>query len=258
MCGFAGWVDWEEDLTHHGPTIEAMAATLCRQGLDDQECWLSPRAALAHRRLSVIDLQGGKQPMVYQVGNRTYVITYNGEIYNFRELRSELESSGHTFRTQSDTEVLLHAYVEWGEACVGRLNGMFAFGLWDDYKQQLLLARDHLGLKPLYYAQRGSAILFGSELKALLAHPRVKAEVDATGIAAILGVRRAPGSGVFRDVHEVRPGHLAIWTHDSSQIIRYWNLHSTPHPDDLPTTIEHIRALLADTVRRQLIADVPV
>jgi len=258
MGGITGWVDWEEDLTHHGPTIEAMAATFCRQGLDDQGCWLSPRAALAHRCLDVIDLQDGKQPMAYQVDNRTYVITYNGEIYNFRELRSELESLGHTFRTQSDTEVLLHAYVEWGEACVGRLNGMFAFGLWDDYKQQLLLARDHLGLKPLFYAQRGNAMLFGSDLKALLVHPEVKAEIDATGIASIFGGRRAPGSGVFRDVHELRPGHLAIWTRNRSQVIRYWNLHSMPHPDDLPTTVEHIRALLEDTVRRQLIADIPV
>src|SRR5205823_4800149 len=124
------------------------------------------------------------QPMVYQEGERTYAITYNGEIYNFRELRRELESYGHTFRTRSDTEVLLHAYIEWGEACVRRLNGIFAFGLWDEQKQQLLLARDHLGVKPLFYAQRGSAILFGSELKVLLAHPLVKAEVDADGLAA--------------------------------------------------------------------------
>ena len=144
-------------------------------------------AALAYSRLRALDLQGEKQPMVYQVGNRTYAITFNGEISNFRELRSELENLGHTFRSQSDMEVLLHAYVEWGETCVNRLNGMFAFGLWDDFEQQLLLVRDRLGIKPLFYAQRGSAILFASELKSLLAHPAVKSEIDATGIAAILG-----------------------------------------------------------------------
>lgn len=259
MCGIVGWIDWEEDLTHHGTTIEHMADTLSHRGPDAQGYWLSPQAALAHHRLIVIDPQGGKQPMVYQEGNRTYAITYNGEIYNFRELRSELESLGHIFRTQSDTEVLLHTYLEWGEACVRHLNGIFAFGLWDDHKQRLLLARDHLGVKPLFYAQRGSAILFASELKALLAHPAVKAEIDVTGMAPIFGfLRRAPGSGIFRDVYELRPGHLAIWTRDRSQIIRYWSLQSAPHPDDLPTTAEHIKALLEDTVRRQLIADVPV
>ena len=171
MSGIAGWIDRNEDLTHQGPMMARMADTLCHRGTDAQGQWLSPHAALAHRRLSVIDLQTGGQPMVYHAGERTCVITYNGEIYNFRELRRELESCSHVFHTSSDTEVLLHAYVEWGEECVRRLNGIFAFGLWDEQKQQLLLARDHLGVKPLFYAQRGSAILFGSELKVLLAHP---------------------------------------------------------------------------------------
>ena len=134
MYGIVGWIDWEVDLTHHSQTIECMVDTLGDQELDDQGCWLSPRAALAYSRLRAVDLQGEKQPMVYQVGSRTYAITFNGEIYNFRELRSELENLGHTFRSQSDMEVLRHAYVEWGETCVNRLNGMFAFGLWDDSK----------------------------------------------------------------------------------------------------------------------------
>jgi len=141
MCGIAGWMDWRDDLTRQGPIIEYMADTLCHRGPDAQGQWLSPHAALAHRRLIVIDPQTGGQPMVHQEGDRTYAITYNGEIYNFRELRCELESYGHTFRTRSDTEVLLHAYIEWGEKCVRRLNGIFAFGLWDEQKQQLLLER---------------------------------------------------------------------------------------------------------------------
>ena len=188
MCGIAGWVDWTDDLTHKGPVIERMADTLCSRGPDAHGQWLSPHAALAHHRLIVIDPQTGGQPMFYQEGERTYAITYNGEIYNFRELRRELENLGHTFRTHSDTEVILHAYSQWGEACVRRLNGIFAFGLWDEQKQQLLLARDHLGVKPLFYARRGSAILFGSELKTLLAHPYVQAEIDARGLAEILTV----------------------------------------------------------------------
>jgi asparagine synthase (glutamine-hydrolysing) len=258
MCGIAGWVDWEEDLTHHRSTLERMADTLGRRGPDAQGCWISPRSALAHRRLIVIDPAGGKQPMIYQENGYTYALTYNGEIYNFRELRRELERQGHAFRTQSDTEVLLHAYIEWGEDCVHHLNGIFAFGLWDEQKQQLLLARDHLGVKPLFYAQRGSAILFGSELKALLAHPAVKTEIDATGLAEIFGFRRAPGSGIFRDVHELRPGHIATFTRERTRVTRYWMLRSVPHTDDVETTAEKIRALLEDTVHRQLIADMPV
>src|SRR2546421_4631302 len=258
MCGIAGWIDWKGDLTGQGPMIEHMADTLCQRGPDAQGQWLSPHAALAHRRLIVIDPQTGEQPMVYHEGERTYAITYNGEIFNFRELRRELERCGHTFRTSSDTEVLLHAYVEWGEACVRHLNGIFAFGLWDEQKQHLLLARDHLGVKPLFYAQRGSAMLFGSELKVLLAHPLVKAEVDAAGLAEILSFVRTPGSGVYRDVHELRPGHLAIYSEKGMQISRYWSLRSAPHTDDLQTTTEYIRTLLEDTVKQQLIADVPV
>ncbi|MGH2508378.1 MAG: asparagine synthase (glutamine-hydrolyzing), partial [Ktedonobacteraceae bacterium] len=258
MCGIAGWIDWEVDLSQHSSTIERMTATLAHRGPDAQGCWLSPRAALGHRRLIVIDPEGGAQPMIYQTDARTYALTYNGELYNFRELRSELTSHGHIFRTHSDTEVLLHAYIEWGEACVHHFNGIFAFGLWDEQKQQLLLARDHLGVKPLFYAQRGSALLFGSELKALLAHPEVKAEIDTTGLAELFGFRRALGSGVFRNVHELRAGHLLTVTSQRTRITRYWNVQSAQHPDDLPTTAEHLRALLEDIVKRQLISDRPV
>ncbi|HLZ61368.1 MAG TPA: asparagine synthase (glutamine-hydrolyzing) [Ktedonosporobacter sp.] len=258
MCGITGWIDWEEDLTSHRATIEGMAGTLAHRGPDAHGCWLSPRAALAHYRLFVIDPQGGKQPMIYQNQHQTYALTYNGEIYNFRELRSELEPLGHTFHTHSDTEVLLHAYIEWGEDCVRRLNGIFAFGLWDEQRQQLLLARDHLGVKPLFYAQHGTSMLFGSELKALLAHPYVKAEVDVEGMASVFAFRRTPGSGVFRNVYELRPGHMATFTRERLRLSRYWSLRSAPHTDDLQTTVEKLRALLLDTVQRQLIADVPV
>ena len=258
MCGIAGWIDWTDDLTRKGPILERMSDTLCLRGPDAHGQWLSPHAAFAHHRLIVIDPQTGGQPMLYQEGERTFAITYNGEIYNFRELRRELENLGHTFRTHSDTEVILHAYAEWGEACVRRLNGIFAFGLWDEQKQQLLLARDHLGVKPLFYARRGNSILFGSELKALLAHPYVKAEIDAHGMSEILTYAFAPDSGVYRNVSALRPAHLAVCNEQGMRITRFWSLHSTPHLDNAQTTAEHIRSLLADTVKRQLIADVPV
>ena len=258
MCGIAGWIDWNDDLTHKGQILEQMAGTVCHRGPDAHGQWLSSHAALAHRRLIVIDPQTGGQPMLYQEGERTYAISYNGEIYNFRELRGELETLGHTFRTRSDTEVILHAYAEWGESCVQRLNGIFAFGLWDEQQQRLLLARDHLGVKPLFYARRGTSLLFGSELKTLLAHPYVEAEVDARGMAEIISYAFLPDSGVYRHISALPAAHLAVCDEQGMRITRFWSLHSTPHLDDAQTTAEHIRSLLEDTVKRQLIADVPV
>ncbi len=260
MCGIVGWIDWEQDLTNQGPVIECMADRLQHRGPDAKGCWLSSRAVLAHRRLIVIDPLGGVQPMAYVAGDHRYVLTYNGEVYNFRELRQELILLGHAFSTRSDTEVILHAYVEWGEACIQQFNGTFAFGLWDEYKQQLLLARDHLGVKPLFYAQRGSAILFASELKALLAHPLIKAEVDAEGLAEILNYSlvRTPGCSVFRNIYELRPAHTLLCTRNSMRALPYWHLSSAAHPHDLETTVEQIKLLLEDTVRHQLVADVPL
>jgi asparagine synthase (glutamine-hydrolysing) len=260
MCGIAGWIDWAEDLSYQGPLIEAMVDTLNHRGPDVKgRCWLSPRAALAHRRLIVIDPRGGAQPMIHTASDHSYAVTYNGEIYNFRELRSELETRGHTFATQSDTEVLLHSYLEWGEECVRQFNGIFAFGLWDSKKQRLLLARDHLGVKPLFFAQRGSALLFASELKALLIHPLVKAEVDGEGFAELCKYGpRTPGCAVYRDVHELRPGRMLVCSANCTRNIQYWVLPSAPHNDDLVTTRERIRMLLEDTVRRQMISDVPI
>ena len=259
MCGIAGWIDWSENLTNQALIIERMADIQRHRGPDQAGSWLSPHAALAHRRLIVIDPNCGPQPMVYGEGDHVCALTYNGEIYNYRELRHELEQLGHTFRTQTDTEVLLHSYLEWSEHCVEHLNGIFAFGLWDEARQRLLLVRDHLGVKPLFYAQRGSAVIFGSELKALLAHPLVKPEVDLDGLARIfIPIGHRPGSGGYRDVHEVRPGHMILFERDGSRMIQYWSLHSAVHTDDLETTVEHVRGLLEDIVKRQLIADVPV
>jgi asparagine synthase (glutamine-hydrolysing) len=260
MCGITGWVDWEKDLRNQSALIESMTNTLQHRGPDAKGIWLSSRAALGHRRLIVIDPEGGLQPMVYTSGEHTYALNYNGEIYNFRELRKELENRGHKFCSQSDTEVVLRSYLEWGENCVCHLNGIFAFGLWDEYRQQLFLARDHLGVKPLFYAKRGSALLFGSELKALLAHPLIKPELDAEGLVEVLNAfpLHTPGHGVFHNVYELRPGHRLVCNHKGEHISQYWSLLSAPHTDDLETTAQRIQDLLKDTVGRQLIADVPV
>ncbi|MFZ5769756.1 MAG: asparagine synthase (glutamine-hydrolyzing) [Bacillota bacterium] len=260
MCGIAGWVDWDQDLTRHRDIVERMGATLACRGPDDSGVWLSVHVGLAHRRLAVVDPAGGAQPMVRHRGTRTAVIVYNGEIYNTPELRRELEAMGWTFRGHSDTEVLLTSYMQWGPRCVERLNGIFAFAIWDDRDQSLFLARDRLGVKPLFYARRGNGLIFGSELKALLAHPAVEPEVDAEGLAEVLvmGPARTPGHGVFRGVCELKPGYWLLFGRRGTRLHRYWFLESRPHEDDLPATAGRIRELLQDAVRRQLVADVPV
>jgi asparagine synthase (glutamine-hydrolysing) len=260
MCGIAGWVNFEKDLTKESLSVERMGRSLAHRGPDADGIWLSPQAAFAHRRLIVIDPEAGAQPMVFKKDGREYVITFNGEIYNFKDLRHRLSIKGHQFKTKSDTEVLLHAYVEWGHKVTEHLNGIFAFGIWDEAKQSLLLARDHLGVKPLFYAQRGSSMLFGSELKAILAHPEVRSVLSEHGMAQIFGrlMVHVPGATVYEDIFEVPAAHRLIFERGGARLERYWQLQSAPHTDDLNTTVMHIRELLQDTVAHQLVADVPV
>ena len=260
MCGITGWIDWAENLTRHRPTLEAMTATLANRGPDAAGLWLTPRAGLGHRRLTVVDPVGGAQPMTRQLGDRSYTMVYNGELYNTAEVRRELEGLGHTFHTRSDTEALLLAFIEWGPDCVRRLNGIFAFAVWDEAEQRLFLARDRMGVKPLFYAHRGSALLFGSELKALLANPLVEPTVDADGLSELffLGPSRTPGHGVFRGVSELKPGHWLLHDQSGTVIRQYWRLESRPHEDDLEQTVETVRSLVVDAIRRQLVSDVPL
>jgi asparagine synthase (glutamine-hydrolysing) len=259
MCGIVGWIDWKRDLSSERATIEAMTKTLYWRGPDQQAVWVSPTAAIGHRRLIVIDPDGGVQPMVYEESRGRVVLAYNGEIYNFQELRQELQSLGHRFKTRSDTEVVLRGYLQWGEELPKKLNGIFAFAVWDERNRELLLVRDHLGVKPLFYAQIGESVFFASEMKALFAHPDINPEVDAEGLAElfVMGVR-TPGHAVYRGIKEVLPGQLIRFTQRGKQESIYWELQSKPHTDDLKTTYLHIRELLKDTVKRQLVADMPV
>ena len=188
------------------------------------------------------------------------MLTFSGEIYNFTELRHELAARGHEFRTRSDTEVLLHGYLEWGADCVRRLNGMFAFGVWDGRRQELLLARDRLGVKPLYYAARQDGVLFGSEPKSVLAHPDFRAEIDAEGLAELFSQvgTGTPGHGVYRGLSQVRPGTLVRAGRDGIRESAYWRLEAREHAGDLASTAGTVRELLADIVHRQTVADVPL
>lgn len=260
MCGITGWIDWEKDLTKTPQILEAMTKTMVCRGPDDQGLWLSPHAALGHRRLVVVDPAGGAQPMVRERGEETFVIVYNGELYNTEDIRRDLAVQGYAFRGYSDTEVLLLSYMEWGPECLSRLNGIFAFAIWDEARQRLFVARDRLGVKPLFFANRGSSFIFGSEPKAILANPLVKAEIDAEGLAEVfgLGPARTPGHGVYRGISELRPGFYLEVAKERQRINRYWRLESREHRDDLENTAAHVRYLLEDAVKRQLVSDVPV
>ncbi len=255
MCGIAGVIG-RGDETAYGRMLQ----TLERRGPDQEGAWLGGGAALLHRRLSVVDLQNGRQPMVLTWKNETYVLVYNGELYNTDELRRELHALGHGFTSHSDTEVLLHAYAEWGKKCVDRFNGIFAFGIYEEASGQLFLARDRIGVKPLFYAESGGAFLFASEIKTILAYAKIEARLSPEGVCEVmlLGPGRTPGCGVFEGIREVRPGWRGCYADGRLSLEPYWTLTDGPHPDDLETTITTVRDLVTDAIRRQLVSDVPV
>jgi asparagine synthase (glutamine-hydrolysing) len=259
MCGIAGQCDFRSDLERERTRVQPMVDTMACRGPDDQGLWTSRHAALGHRRLAIIDVPGGRQPMTVEENGETLAtIVYSGEVYNFTELRAELQGRGHTFRTDSDTEVVLHGYLEWGEDVVDRLNGMFAFALWDARREELFLVRDRMGVKPLYYYPTPDGVLFGSEPKAILAHPSAPATLDTDGLRELLAHVKTPGHGIYKGMHEVRPGSLVRVNRDGLTIRRYWKLEAIEHTDDRDTTVAHVRELLDDIVSRQLISDVPL
>ncbi|MBO0586327.1 asparagine synthase (glutamine-hydrolyzing) [Sporosarcina sp. E16_8] len=260
MCGITGWIDWHQDLTQQVFIVEKMVNTLAKRGPDASNVWSSRHLLLGHTRLIVVDPAGGIQPMSKEKNSHTFTVVYNGELYNTEEIRMALIKRGHSFQSYSDTEVLLTAYIEWGEDCVKHLNGIFAFTVWDQHREQLFMARDRLGVKPLFYREENGTLLFGSEIKAILAHPKVKSEVDREGFQEVfgLGPSRTPGHGVFRGINELRPAHAMTYTRNGLKIWRYWNVESKKHHHTLDETAEQVKILVQDAVERQLVADVPV
>jgi asparagine synthase (glutamine-hydrolysing) len=259
MCGVVGWLDFSRDLTRERDVVARMVETMRSRGPDGAGMWVGPHAALGQRRLAVIDVAGGQQPMSATVGRQPVVLVHSGEVYNFRELRTELMGLGHEFVTRSDTEVVLRSYLQWGASCAERLDGMFAFAIWDSARQELLLVRDRLGVKPLYYAPLPHGVLFASEPKGLLANPLFRPAVDEQALPILLNPRLAlPGETPLRGLREVRPGHVVRIGRDGCRESAYWRLTSRPHTDDLPTTVRTIQELLERAVTRQLVADVPI
>ncbi|WP_020661716.1 asparagine synthase (glutamine-hydrolyzing) [Amycolatopsis benzoatilytica] len=257
MCGIAGWVSYESDLTQRQEIADAMTETMSCRGPDDRGVWVRRSVALGHRRLAIIDLPGGKQPMSVRTPNGEVAMVYSGEAYNFTELREELTKLGHTWETDSDTEVVLHGYLQWGTDLVDRLNGMYAFAIWDERDQKLVMIRDRMGIKPFYYYPTRDGVLFGSEPKAILANPLARKAVDADGLRELLAFTKRPGWSLWKDMYEVEPGTVVTVTRDGINTRTYWKLDAQQHTDDQETTVARVRDLMTDIVNRQLIADVP-
>ncbi len=260
MCGIAGWFSDREPLIEQTDIIDRMSKTLCRRGPDEHGAYAEPGCVLIHRRLTVVDPENGRQPMTERLGDRTVALVYNGELYNTEELRSELTSAGYTFRGHSDTEVLLKAYLCYGEKCVEKLNGIFAFAVYDSETRSLFLARDPIGVKPFFYCKYDGGFIFGSEIKTLLANPIVKPQIDEQGLMEIffIGPGRTPGGGIFKNIGELLPGECASY-HAGKLIKRkYFRISASEHEHDRKQTIEYIRFLLTDAIERQLVSDVPL
>src|SRR2546425_2963520 len=250
MCGIAGHVG-----TVASELLPAMLRVLKHRGPDDEGTHVEPdgagRVGLGMTRLAIIDLVTGTQPMTR--AERAHWIVFNGEIYNFRQLRAELEARGDTFETRSDTEVILAAYAAWGDACVERLRGMFAFALWDRARRRLLLARDRLGKKPLYYWRRPGLLLFASEIKALLCHAEVRRTVDWEAFHHYLAFGYTPASrSIFAEIAKLPPGHTAVVADGEFQVQRYWTLPSGGVPATPPVTSADARAVVREGLRESV------
>ncbi len=256
MCAISGILNLNADES----TIKAMLSTMRRRGPDGKGSYLWRDICLLHTRLSIVDPSGGAQPMIFDQGKERYVITYNGELYNTQQLRQELTALGHTFYGHSDTEVLLHGYVQWKEKVLEKANGIFAFAVLEEHTGRVFLARDRIGVKPLFYMHHAGGLLFASEMKTILAYPGVRAKLDADGAGQLLllGPGRKPGSGVFHNMQELEPGCYAVYTQGKLQIYRYWRLLDREHTDSFEETVQKVRELVTDAIRSQMVADVPV
>ena len=256
MCGIAGILSQNIDLREREPLIRDISESLKLRGPDGFGEYTKPYVTLIHRRLSVIDPEKGAQPMSFG----KYVIAYNGEIYNTQEIKNTLISKGYSFDTQCDTEVVLKAYCEWKEKCCEKLNGIFAFAVWDDGEHSLFVCRDRIGVKPLFYSRKNGVFAFASRIKSLLLIPEISAEVDENGLNEIfmLGPAKPIGSAVFKDINELPPASYMTVKNGNVSIKQYWRLTAKEHTDNEAQTIEKTHFLVTDAIKRQLVSDVPL
>ena len=237
-----------------------MTNELKKRGPDEDGYYLKEHIALGHKRLIVIDPEGGKQPMIEKYSFGEYAIVYNGQIYNTKELRETLKENGFEFESHSDTEVLLKAFIHFGKDVVHHLNGIFSFAIWNSHTEELFLARDHFGVKPLFYTTFDDTFIFASELKAIFKFPNMPKIIDKQGISELFGIGPAhtPGFTVYKNIFEIKPAHFAVLNKSGLHIERYWKLESKPHTESFHDTCEHLRSLLEDSINRQLVSDVPL
>lgn len=257
MCGICGKLIFDHEARVSPALIKSMADTISHRGPDDDGYFVSGPVGFGFRRLSIIDLSGGHQPLSNEDGS--VHIIFNGEIYNYQELRQYLLGRGHIFRTQTDTETIVHLYEELGEACVEKLRGMFAFAIWDDRSKSLFLARDRVGIKPLYYSQTPNSVVFASEIKAILADPEMKAEVRPSMIDRFLTFDYIPGEEtLFENIYKLAPGHSLTFRAGKSHKRQYWDLHFEPSPSTFRQAKSRLLHLLEESVALHMISDVPV
>lgn len=257
MCGILCMYSVNQDIKEYVPKFKKMLELISCRGPDDHNVLVTQNAIFGHRRLSIIDLEGGKQPFTYRYQDVDYTITYNGEIYNMNELKRQLIDEGYHFNTQSDTEVVLVSYIAYKEDCVNKLDGIFAFAI--NHGDQLFVARDHLGVKPLYYYHKDDIFIASSEMKCILAYLQ-KAVVTSEGVKELLGLgpSSTPGKTIYKNIHSLRPAHYLKIDKGFSNIVRYWSLEKKEHNKSYEETVKEVRHLVNTSIQRQLLSDVPL
>ncbi len=264
MCGIAGYCSIDRDFTteykKNLDILIKMREALYRRGNDDTGEYLDKNAGLCQTRLTIRDLIGGKQPMTRIKDNKSYTIVYNGEIYQAEKLKCDLINKGYVFETTSDTEIILYAFMEYGPNSVKKLNGIFAYAIWDSFNKKLYLFRDYFGVKPLFYTFENHSIIFASEIKGLFANPEVTPQMDHQTLREIFGIfpARTEGNGVFKNIYEIKYGHYGVYDINGFKQYKYWELNSKPHNKSYEETVDDVKYLVTTAVEGQMVSDVPV
>ncbi|MGG7144163.1 asparagine synthase (glutamine-hydrolyzing) [Clostridium nigeriense] len=260
MCGIAGFVNFKKNIKEEYKTLKNMTDTLKDRGPNAEGLYTSSNIMFGHRRLVVVDPEGGGQPMKKSVNGKEYILVYNGELYNTEDLRKELINDGYTFEGYSDTEVLLLSYIRWGIDAISKFNGIFAFAIYDEDKRRVVLARDAMGVKPLFFTFKNDTFIFGSEIKALFKHPYVEPIVDKDGLTELfaLGPALIPGTTLYKGIEEVKPAEYLIVDASGIKKDMYWELKAEEFKESEEEAVDHVRELLVDAIKRQLVGDVPL
>ena len=262
MCGYSGFCNLNNNIStdNNIDILKKLTKALTHRGPDEEGYFTNEHINLGHRRLIIIDAENGKQPMSFKYNDNVYTIVYNGQLYNAKDIRENLMAVGLDFNGYSDTEVILKAFAYYGSSIFKEFNGIFSFAIWNENKQELTLARDHFGIKPLYYTILNGTLVFASEIKAILNYPGFKTQVDKQGISELFGIGPAhtPGTCVFKNIFEIKPSHYATFNKDGFKTFRYWKMETKEHTDSFEETCNKVHYLLDDSIKRQLVSDVPL